>query len=310
MIGLGSIGKRHIKNLQKVLKSKNIIFQIDALRSIDKELDAEIKDILQHQFHKVEELPDDYDVIFITNPTSLHFDTIHKVIKKTRHMFIEKPVFDKCCYNLDQLSINKNNVYYVACPLRHKMIVKYLKEAVIPKEEIISCRIISTSYLPNWRKGQDYRKIYSAKKDLGGGVTRDLIHEWDYAIDLFGIPQYVDNMKGHFSNLEIDSDDISIYIAKYKNMLLEIHLDYIGQKTERTIQIFTNSKRIDVDLICNELVEYQNNVEISRRKFEDEDFYLNEMEYFINCVNGQEVNINTISDAYETLKIALGEERY
>ena len=93
MIGLGSIGKRHIKNLQKLLKSKNLVFQIDALRSSDKELDAEIQDILQHQFCKVEELPDDYDVIFITNPTSLHFDTIKKVIKKKNQNFMEKPLY-------------------------------------------------------------------------------------------------------------------------------------------------------------------------------------------------------------------------
>lgn len=305
MVGLGSIGKRHIKNLQKVLQTNNISFQIDALRSSNREIDSDIQNILQNQYYKVEDLPNDYDVIFITNPTALHYDTIKKVIKKTKHMFIEKPVFDNVCYDLEKIPLNKKGIYYVACPLRHKSIVKYVKEFVIPKEKIISCRIISSSYLPSWRKGQDYRKIYSAKEALGGGVTRDLIHEWDYAIYLFGIPQCVKNLKGHFSNLDIDSDDVSIYIAEYEEMLLEIHLDYIGQKTERMIQLFTNSKRIDVDLIRNELVEYHNDKEIDRRKFGEEDFYLNEMEYFIDCVADRKTNMNTISDAYKTLKIAL-----
>lgn len=143
---------------------------------------------------------------------------------------------------------------------------------------------------------------------MGGGVTKDLIHEWDYAVYLFGPPDRVMNLKGHISNLEIDSDDISIYIAEYPNMFLEMHLDYIGHKTERIIQIFTNEKRIDVDLLSDTIFEYQNNEQINKKTFLTEDFYRNEMEYFIDCVEKKQSNINTIQNAYTTLKIALVEE--
>lgn len=306
MIGLGSIGKRHIRNIHIVLKSRNINFQIDALRSSNKKLDEEIKELVTCEYFKIENLPDDYDVIFITNPTTLHFDTIRCVVSKTKHMFIEKPVFEHCDHDLKKLGLVAGNTYYVACPLRHKSIMKYVKEVIIPQEEIVSCRLISSSYLPDWRKGVDYKKNYSAIKALGGGVVRDLIHEWDYAIYLFGMPKNVYGMNGKFSNLEIDSDDIAVYIAKYENMLMEIHLDYIGQKTERMLQIFSNSERIDVDLINNEVHEYKNNQLVNRKTFEDEDCYLNEMKYFIDCVCGEEKNFNSIYDGVKTLKIALG----
>lgn len=306
MIGLGSIGKRHIRNIHIVLKSRNINFQIDALRSSNKRLDEEIKELVTCEYFKIENLPDDYDVIFITNPTTLPFDTIRCVVSKTKHMFIEKPVFEHCDHDLKKLGLVAGNTYYVACPLRHKSIMKYVKEVIIPQEEIVSCRLISSSYLPDWRKGVDYKKNYSAIKALGGGVVRDLIHEWDYAIYLFGMPKNVYGMNGKFSNLEIDSDDIAVYIAKYENMLMEIHLDYIGQKTERMLQIFSNSERIDVDLINNEVHEYKNNQLVNRKTFEDEDCYLNEMKYFIDCVCGEEKNFNSIYDGVKTLKIALG----
>ncbi len=308
MIGLGSIGKRHIENLVKVLKESSITYHIDALRSNHTELDNVCAKHIMHQYYDINEIPNDYDVIFITNPTSLHYETIKNVLEKTKHIFIEKPVFDKVGYNISSLHWKPGNIYYVACPLRHKRILKYVKEEIVNKENIISARIISTSYLPSWRRNVDYREVYSAKRSLGGGVSLDLIHEWDYAIDLFGIPDKVYHMSAHMSKLEIDSDDVSVYMAKYKNMFLEIHLDYIGHKTERQIQLFTDNKRIDADLIKNMIYEYEGNKLIGTYDFGRDDFYINEMEYFIDCINGKCININTVENAYKTLKIALTEE--
>jgi len=183
--------------------------------------------------------------------------------------------------------------------------MQYMKQNITVHEKIISVRVISTSYLPSWRKGVDYRTVYSAKKALGGGVTKDLIHEWDYVIYLFGKPDRIVHMKDHISDLEIDSDDISIYMAQYPSMLLEMHLDYFGHKTERILQMFANNKRIDADLISNTIYEYENNELKEKREFPAEDCYLNEMEYFINCICEGGENVNTIADAFETLKIAL-----
>lgn len=305
MIGLGSIGKRHLSNLAFVLKKRKIQYQIDALRSGHSILPEKCEGILYRQYNGVNDLPDDYDVIFVTNPTSMHYETIKSVLNKTKHIFIEKPVFDSLDYDMAELGLKWDGVYYVACPLRHKGIMKYVKEMVDEGERVISARIISSSYLPLWRKGVDYREIYSAKKNLGGGVTKDLIHEWDYAIYLFGKPEKVLHIGGHLSGLEIDSDDISVYIARYSNMVLEMHLDYIGQKTERILQLFTDNKRVDVDLIANTVNEYKGSQLVYEKKFPEEDFYLNEIEYFLDCIEGKQDNINTLNDAYNTLKVAM-----
>lgn len=308
MVGLGSIGTRHLGNLILALENRKIQYQIDALRSSHSMLPEEWGNTISAQYYHVDEMPDDYDILFITNPTSLHYNTIRKVIEKTKHIFIEKPVFDSLNYNINALHLKQGNIYYVACPLRHKSIMKYVKRMIDGKERIISARIISSSYLPAWRKGVDYREVYSAKKDMGGGVAKDLIHEWDYAVYLFGKPEKVAHMGGHVSDLEIDSDDLSIYIAQYPNMFLEIHLDYIGQKAERNLQLFTNNKRIDVDLISNTIYEYRDNELIQKQDFPEEDFYKNEIEYFLDCIEGKQINMNTIEDAYAILKIALTEE--
>ncbi len=307
MVGLGSIGKRHLGNLISVLKSRKIEYQIDALRSSQTQLDENWRKIICHQYYRFEELPNDYDIVFVTNPTSLHYETIENIIEKTKHIFIEKPVFDSIVYCIKELPFKKDCIYYVACPLRHKKIIKYVKNIIMDCNRVISARIISTSYLPLWRKDRDYKDVYSARKDMGGGVTKDLIHEWDYAVYLFGKPEQVVHMQGHLSNLEIDSDDISVYIAKYPDMFLEIHLDYIGHKTERMLQLFTNDKRIDVDFISDTICEYVNNELTGKQEFPTEDFYLNEIEFFLDCIEGRKENVNTVEKAYDILKIALTE---
>lgn len=307
VIGLGSIGKRHVKNLIMVLKDRGIEYKIDVLRNGSSALPKGFEEIIHCQYYSVETLPNDYDVIFITNPTSYHYKTIKAVNAKTKHMFIEKPVFDSLDCDLGALSLRKEGVYYVACPLRHKSIMKYVKQEILTKENIISVRVMSSSYLPLWRKNTDYRNTYSARRDMGGGVTRDLIHEWDYILYLFGNPHKVYHLQKHLSRLDIDCEDISVYIAEYPKMILEIHLDYIGQKTERILQLFTDEKRIDIDLIANRISEYVNNKLEEEQIFQEEDFYINEMEYFLDCIEKGENNINTIEDAYNTLKVALVE---
>ena len=110
---------------------------------------------------------------------------------------------------------------------------------LLPTLHPYCARVICSSYLPDWRPGVDYRTVYSAHKALGGGVTIDLIHEWDYLVDLFGVPQQLYNFKGTYSDLEIDSDDLSVYIAKYPTLLAEVHLDYFGRGYRRSSSNFS-----------------------------------------------------------------------
>src|SRR5699024_5860806 len=95
-----------------------------------------------------------------------------------------------------------------------------------------------SSYLPDCRPGVDYRTVYSARRALGGGVTIDLIHEGDALVDLFGRPAELYDLKRHYSELESDSDDVSLYTARYPHLLAEVHLDYFGRGYRRSIELF------------------------------------------------------------------------
>lgn len=300
--GLGSIGKRHIKNLSQILTMRNIQYTIDALRATSVPLTGESAEIVDQIHTDWRDLEGDYDIVFITNPTTYHYDIIQNLINKTKHMFIEKPIFDRTDISIENLKLT-NGTYYVACPLRYSPVIRYLKE-YLKDHRVFSVRAICSSYLPDWRKDTDYRKIYSALKDQGGGVTLDLIHEWDYITYLFGSPSCVKTIKGKYSNLEISSDDLAIYIAEYTDKLVELHLDYFGRVSQRELLLYTASDLIKADILDNKITFCVTGEILS---FDKEDIYINEMNSFLDMVLCNADNFNTPQDAFNSLKIALGE---
>lgn len=303
LIGYGSIGKRHLKNLLVFLKSKNIKYKIDIIRNRYSKMQEDLEDI-NEVYYNYNDVKENYDVIFISNPTNLHYKTIKRFAKQTKHMFIEKPIFEDENYNIEELGLKEDGIYYIACPLRHMKIMKYLKEELTKKEKIISIRAICSSYLPEWRPNVDYKETYSAKARLGGGVSIDLIHEWDYIRYLFKEPKKVFNINGKYSNLEIDTDDLSIYIAQYEEFLLEIHLDYFGRVPRRKLEIYTNEDVIEVDIINKNIKYLKSGNEIDFKEDRD-DYQMQEIKYFFDLVQGKEkYNMNDIKFALETLKIA------
>lgn len=303
--GLGSIGKRHLNNLVKISEEFNLKLEIHAYRETKTELPNDISNLIDNQIFEVNCLSNDYDITFITNPTSEHYKTMEIMTGRTKHFFIEKPIFDKQDYDMDTLQLNENGIHYVAGPLRHSDVIQELKKILL-NEKVYSIRSICSSYLPNWRKGIDYRKTYSSNKVQGGGVSIDLIHEWDYIADLFGFPDETFNLQGKFSNLEIDSEDISIYIAKYKDKLVEIHLDYFGRVPRRTIEIFTEQGTITGDFI-NKNISFSDGRKIIDFNLNSKDMYIEEMRYFIESVLKEDITGSNLEHSYKVLKLAMGE---
>ncbi len=300
-IGFGSIASRHIRNV-KELYGTDII--IDLLRTGQKSQISGYENIINKVYYSYDDLPKDYDVIFITNPTRLHYETLQQSQDYGKHFFIEKPVFETGKECLTDLHCKDDSIYYVACPLRHMNVIQYIREN-IDFSKVYSVRCISSSYLPEWRPGIDYRSTYSARKELGGGVEIDLIHEWDYLCYLLGQPQKILKLSGKKSKLDINSEDIAIYIAEYYDKFVELHLDYFGRIPTRKIELYSEDDIIEADLI-RQKVNYKREGKIVDL-FETRDSYQKkEILHFFNIINKQCDNDNDIKTAYRTLKIARG----
>ena len=303
-VGLGSIGTRHLNNVRAFLEERGDTCAIDLYRH---KLQDSLPDGVRAQYLYGEALADElqYDIIFITNPTSLHEDAIRRFIGHTKAFFIEKPIFDNIHVSDELLSQLDAVPNYVACPLRYNPVLQYVHEYGLCKDTI-AVRAICSSYLPEWRPNTDYRQCYSAHRDMGGGVGIDLIHEWDYLTWLLGMPKECHSIQTKISSLEIDSDDIAIYIAKMKNTSIEVHLDYFGRKPIRQLEIFLPDDTIRCDLIQGSITYLKSGKQL-QLDAERNAFQMKEIAHFFDIVDKKIITDSSARHALQVLKIAKGE---
>lgn len=299
-VGMGSIGKRHLGNVCQLVKEQGDTCSIDLYRSsLSRELPAEITALVANQYLSSDDVIKHYDMVFVTNPTSMHKQTIEQFRGHADAFFIEKPVFDAV---LDDVSTFDDVPSYVACPLRYNPVLQYVKQN-IEFSKVISVRAISSSYLPDWRPGQDYRQTYSAHADMGGGVDIDLIHEWDYLSWIFGMPIQCLGIVGKYSNLEIDSNDTALYIAKNDKMTFELHLDYFGRKSQRTLDIFTHDDTIHCDIVAG-TISYMKGGKTLTFNSERNAFQMAEIKHFFDIAEGRVENDSNVKHANNVLKLS------
>lgn len=235
VIGYGSIGIRHTE----VLKSLGCIVSIVSKRKQSVErCFSNISDAIN------KEKP---EYIVIANKTNEHIKTLIelKKIEFKGNILIEKPL----SHNLLEIPDKDFNNVFIAYNMRFNPLLQRLIHE-LEGEKIISSQVYVGQYLPDWRPKRDYRKSYSAKKIEGGGVLRDLSHELDFVCWLFGGWTRVIAIGGHYSELEIDSDDVFGLMLETINCPLSlVQLNYLDRSSRREIIVNTNQHVFKIDFI-------------------------------------------------------------
>ena len=304
-VGLGSIGTRHLNNVCTFLESRGDTYTIDLYRH---KLQDSLPEGVHAQYLYGEKLSKEqqYDIVFVTNPTSMHEEAVRKFIGHAKAFFIEKPVFGNTDVDEGLLNQLDGIPNYVACPLRYNPVLQYVHESELCKDAT-AVRAICSSYLPEWRTNTDYRQCYSAHRDMGGGVGIDLIHEWDYLTWLLGMPEECHAIQTKLSGLEIDSDDLAMYIARTKTTGIEVHLDYFGREAIRLLEVFLPDDTVRCDIL-NGTVTYLKSGKQLTFEAERNAFQLKEIAHFMDIVDGRIVSDSDVQHALNVLKIAKGEK--
>jgi len=290
VIGFGSIGQRHVKNLIS-LGVKNIVL----LRKIGKGNPHNLKE----HTNITSFLDTCPDAIIISNPTSLHAKYLTIFLSENINLLVEKPLVGKIeDWKLVQNKLPQYkatgmtafNMHYHPCVKETKLILGKGKLG-----KVYSARFFVGQYLPDWRPNSDYSKSYSAEMEMGGGVLFDLIHEIDLAINLFGKPSgKILHFVNKLSDLKINTEDlVEMLYRTNENKIISIHLDYLTHGYKRYIEIIGEKGSMNVNLNSNiiELV-YRDGRTIKKsfKNFKRNDMYINMLSSFINSIKNSKTS--------------------
>ena len=107
---------------------------------------------------------------------------------------------------------------------------------------------------------------------------------------------------GRFSNLEINSNDTALYVAKNDKQTYELHLDYFGRKTQRTLDIFTQDDTIQCDIVSG-TVSYLKEGRTLDFNSERNAFQMTEIQHFFDIAEGKTANDSSVRHGVEVLKL-------
>ena len=235
VIGYGSIGARHVEVLKEM--------------SVDVSVLTKQKGLSERTFNSLKDALNfnSPDYVIIANKTYEHYSSLCDLaeIGFEGTVLVEKPLFHES-YDPPK---NKFKNVWVGYNLRFHPLIQKLRK-IIEKEPAITVHVVAGQYLPDWRPTVDYHSSYSALRQEGGGVLRDLSHELDYVTWLFGPWKRVTALGGHFSPLEIDSDDVfSIMMSGDNCPIVNIQINYLERVSRRELLINTANNSIKLDLI-------------------------------------------------------------
>lgn len=326
MIGLGSIGQRHVRNIRRVYGDsvEIIAYRARGLHHTFSDT-MQIRDgVIFEDEYKVksyydfdEALSEKPDVAFITNITSEHIPSAINAAKAGCNLFIEKPL----SFNLDgieelkKIIEEKDLIAMMGFQNRHHVCLKEVKELLSLHTigDVVSVDVEMGERLVTMHTYEDYRGTYMAQKKMGGGVIfNQQIHELDYIAWLFGKPTSVYSVNGHLSDLEVDVEDVcsSIYVLEKdgKRIPVYAHADFLQSPSTRRCKIIGTNGIIEVDLLKPSIDIFVNGKEpISKvyDTFNRNDMFIDELKEFMNCVANHTQPKTSLDDGVFCLKMAL-----
>ena len=165
------------------------------------------------------------------------------------HVLIEKPILPTSSglNELEQTALRCDRRIFVGCVLRFDAGLQQFRDSLPLIGPLHSVRIECQSYLPDWRPGRDYRLSYSARR-AEGGVLRDLIHEIDYALWLYGRPDRVFCQLGNTGQLGIEAEESAdLFWISSTQVAVTMRLDYLSRIPRRRMRAFAAQGELEWD---------------------------------------------------------------
>ena len=278
--GTGSIGMRHLTLLQ----------QLEGVRPIAVPKRKERLAVLQSQgFVVASSLKEAADqgakLAVIASNTGEHVHDSLSAIECEMDLLVEKPLSVDAVqsWEIYQAAQKKQRKLFVGCPLRFSESLNIFREWLPKIGRVYAVRIECQSFLPDWRP-RPYQESYSAKA-VEGGVLRDLIHEIDYAIWLFGRAKNVRANLQNTGRLRIEAEEFAeLWWQTDSGASVSLCLDYLSRIPRRQMRAFGEKGNLEWDGIAQKvsLQQPKHSEEFLSRQSRDE-MYLAQLKTFLKA---------------------------
>jgi predicted dehydrogenase len=306
LVGLGSIGKRHLRNIIGIGYN-----EVDAVSR-----SGILPDEFAHlQVYKtIEEAitQNSYGAAVICVPTAQHIDAFRQLVQaKIQLIYLEKPVSHDYAGidDIVELLEKNGNKVVVGFDMHYDLGLLKVKQLLDSGTigNLLSANAQVGQYLPDWRPHEDYSKGMSAKKQTGGGVMLDLVHEFDYLYWLIGEARTIASFNKNSGALQIETEDIAEVMLRFKNGVLgTIHLDYLQQKLVRNCLFTGSDGSITWNLAESKVSWINKNKEeqvFTYKDYERNDRFIGIMKAFLN--NENDTRLTSFQHGLASLRMVL-----
>lgn len=308
--GYGSIGRRHLRNLQ-ALGERDIVLLRSHHSTLPEEeiaglpVETEIGAALAHQ----------PDGVIVASPTALHLAVAIPAAQAGCAILLEKPIsHDLSGVAALQTAAQANGGrILVGFQFRFhptlRRAAQLLQEGAIGRP--LAARAHWGEYLPNWHPWEDFRQGYAARPDLGGGAILTLSHPLDYLQMLLGPVESLAAFIPLHGGLDLAVEDTAEIALRFGSGAVgSVHLNYVQQPPSHTLEVIGTAGTLRWDNADGQLAVYRADTaewqtESPPQGFERNDLFLDEMRNFLAVTRGTEPPICTLDDGLRALQVAV-----
>lgn len=245
IVGLGSMGKRRIRNLQKIGYTN--IIGVDSRP--DRQKEAQKLYSVKTYLNIKDSLLEKPNVMIISTPPQTHLKFVELAIANEIPFFTE---LNLVADHVKQIIQKSNKKKVIACPsytMRNHPVVKVLKKLIDKNTigKILLIRHHTGHYLPNWHPWETPQEFFVSKKETGGAkelLAADLV----WISYLFPSPKSISGYVNKISNLKIQADDVySAIMELRRGIVCHILIDTISIPSIKTTTIMGESGTIVCD---------------------------------------------------------------
>lgn len=310
--GLGSIGRRHLRNLLALGQQDIVLYRTGRSTLPDDELArfpvaTDLAEALR-RFRPT--------AVIVANPTALHLEVAVPAARAGCHLLLEKPIAaDLREVPLLQSAVEAGRArVLVGFQFRFhptlQKVKQWLRQGLIGRVHFI--RAHWGEYLPDWHPWEDYRQSYAARADLGGGVVRTLCHPLDYVRDLLGEAQVAWAFTAHLSALELQGveDTAEIGLRFVSGAAGSVHLNYHQRPPAHFLEVLGSEGTIRWAYesgVARLLAPDRSVVQTAALPpgWERNQMFLDEMRHFLAVVQGREAPRCSLHDGIRALTLTL-----